>query len=100
MTKTSRHNTILHLVEQERPANQEDLRKALVRKGCKVTQATLSRDIRELGLVKGPDGYQFPSGDAMLAVIEQVLPAPERLMREFALSVKAAQNLVVIKTAA
>ena len=100
MTKISRHNAILQLVEHERPANQEELRKALVRKGCKVTQATLSRDIRELGLVKGSDGYQFPSGDAMLAVIEQVLPSADRLMREFALSVNAAQNLVVIKTAA
>src|SRR5213595_3285604 len=98
MSKPTRHNAILKIVEQATPANQDELRKALARMGFKVTQATLSRDIRELGLVKSSDGYQFaPGGPAALAN-EQVLPSSHRLVREFVLEVREAQNLLVIKT--
>src|SRR6266478_3674158 len=98
MTKASRQNAILKLLEHGSPANQDALRKALAKLGFKVAQATLSRDIRELGLVKSSDGYQFaPGGPAALAG-EQVLPSAHRLVREFVLEVREAQNLVVIKT--
>ena len=61
-----------------------------------MTQATLSRDIHELRLVKTADGYKFPQGD----VPDAFLPSIDRLMREFVYEVKAAQNLVVVKTSA
>jgi transcriptional regulator of arginine metabolism len=99
MSKPSRHNAILKIVEQASPANQDELRKALVRVGFKVTQATLSRDIRELGLVKSSDGYQFAPGAPAAIAGEQILPSADRLVREFVLDVREAQNLLVVKTA-
>ena len=58
--KAQRHNAILRLVREHSVASQERLRALLVRAGFDVTQATLSRDIRELGLVKqtAADGVQ------------------------------------------
>jgi transcriptional regulator of arginine metabolism len=60
-----------------------------------VGQATLSRDIRELGLVKTYDGYMPANG---VAVAEPVLPSVSRLVREFVVEVRLAQNLLVLKT--
>lgn len=84
---------ILQLIENGNVASQEDLRRGLVRHGQKVTQATLSRDIRELGIVKTANGYARADVNA-----EAALPAAERLVREFVLSVREAQNQLVIKT--
>jgi transcriptional regulator of arginine metabolism len=61
-----------------------------------VGQATLSRDIHELELVKTAEGYALPSGGT---VSEAALPSASRLVREFVLDVRQAQNLVVVKTA-
>jgi len=99
MTKVNRQAQILQIIETERIENQDALRKALVRRGCRVTQATLSRDIHELGLVKSAEGYHFPIGSPLGKAAEQVLPSAQRLVREFVLNVRAAQNLAVIKTA-
>ena len=46
-------------------SNQDELRRKLRRRGFDVTQATLSRDIHELRLSKGPGGYSLPNGTAM-----------------------------------
>jgi transcriptional regulator of arginine metabolism len=54
--KAQRHNAILRLVREHSIPSQERLRALLARAGFDVTQATLSRDIRELGLVKQPGG--------------------------------------------
>lgn len=96
MSKLSRQNLILELVQHETVANQEQLRKLLLRQGFDVTQATLSRDISELALVKTPDGYNVSRGG------EQPEPgyhSAGRLVREFVIEVREAQNLLVIKTA-
>ena len=96
MTKLGRQKAILEIVQQGPVASQEDLQRALHRRGCDVGQATLSRDIHELNLVKTPDGY------ARLQVAptaEPSLPPVSRLVREFVLDVRPAQNLLVIKTA-
>jgi len=96
MTKLARQKTILEIVQQGPVASQEDLQRALHRRGCDVGQATLSRDIHELNLVKTTDGYArlqaVPAG-------EPALPPASRLVREFVLDVRPAQNLLVIKTA-
>jgi len=84
---------ILQLIENGNVASQEDLRRGLVRHGQKVTQATLSRDIHELGIVKTANGYARADVNA-----EAALLAAERLVREFVLSVREAQNQLVIKT--
>ena len=97
MSKLARHSAIRDLVSsQDAISSQEELRRRLYRRGHRVTQATLSRDIHELRLVKTPDGYKFPQGE----VPDAFLPSIERLMREFVYEVKQAQNLVVVKTSA
>jgi transcriptional regulator of arginine metabolism len=96
MSKLSRQNLILDLVQQEPVANQEQLRKLLSRQGFDVTQATLSRDINELALVKTPAGYSASHGDSQA---EPGFHSAGRLVREFVVEVREAQNLLVIKTA-
>ena len=77
--KAARHKAILELVQESPIASQEELQKALDRRGMKVGQATLSRDIHELELVKTADGYALPSGGS---VLEAALPSASRLVRE------------------
>ena len=55
--KTLRHSAIRELLMTTAVANQDELRRKLAGRGINVTQATLSRDIRELKLLKGPAGY-------------------------------------------
>jgi transcriptional regulator of arginine metabolism len=94
MSKPLRQKAILQLLEERSVGNQEDLQRALNRRGMRVGQATLSRDIHELGLVKTATGYKLPGE----AIFEPALPPVARLVREFVLEVRAAQNQLVIKT--
>jgi len=93
MNKTLRQQAILHLLKHASMASQEDLQKALRKRGIRVGQATLSRDIRDLGLSKTPTGYSLIQGE-----VSPALPPVSRLVREFALEVRVAQHLLVIKT--
>jgi len=95
MSKLSRHKAILELVDKGSVTSQEELQRLLRRRGLEAGQATLSRDIRELGLVKTADGYSLPGREAGP---ETDLPSVLRLVREFVTSVRAAQNLLVTKT--
>jgi transcriptional regulator of arginine metabolism len=95
MNKTLRHRAILNVLQQGAIANQEHLQRALRKQGFKVGQATLSRDIKELNLIKGSDGYSLPQGENSSSL---TLPPVSRLVREFVLDARAAQNLLVIKT--
>lgn len=94
-TKLARQRLILQLVEKRPVASQDKLQRALASRGFKVGQATLSRDIHELRLVKTAEGYALPGNEAA----EAGLPPVQRLVREFVLSVRPAQNLLVLKTA-
>src|SRR3974390_674286 len=94
MSKLARHSAIRDLVNSQPVASQEELRRALYRRGHRVTQATLSRDIHELGLVKTAEGYKAPQGEGAATHP----PSIERLIQEFVYDVKTAQNLVVVKT--
>ena len=88
--KTQRHAAILKIVGSAMVASQEQLRERLKEAGFDVTQATLSRDIRELGLAKTAEGYQevgAPGG-----------PDLATIAAEFLWDARAAQNLVVLKT--
>lgn len=94
-TKTFRHGQILRLVSSERISNQEDLRRRLAQQRMRVTQATLSRDLHELKLVKTSEGYRAPA-----ALPEDTTPVPAltRALREFLLDIRPAENLLVLKT--
>ena len=93
--KALRHHRILELIAREPMVTQEDMVRRLTQQGLRVTQATLSRDIKELGLVKTPDGYAAPG-----AIAESAPPTPSlsHLLREFVVDVREAQNLLVLKT--
>ena len=95
MSKLSRQNLILDVVRRDQISNQEQLRRVLLKHGFEVTQATLSRDIHELGLAKTSEGYAYPNGDQP----EATVPAATRLVREFVRGIREAQNLIVVKTA-
>jgi len=93
--KTFRHGQILRLVSGQRIANQEELRRRLAAQKLRVTQATLSRDLQELRLVKTQEGYKQAS-----ALPEEPAPLPPlaRALGEFLLDVRPAENLLVLKT--
>jgi transcriptional regulator of arginine metabolism len=86
---------VLDVLKHSSVASQEDLQRVLRRRGFKVGQATLSRDIRDLNLSKSSHGYSLPQGENTIAV---ALPPVSRLVREFVLDVRSAQNLLVVKT--
>jgi len=93
--KTYRQGQILKLIAAEPITSQEELRRRLARHGLRVTQATLSRDLHELKLVKGAGGYR-----PLAAAAEETpaLPPLARAVREFLLDLRPAQNLLVLKT--
>jgi len=94
-TKTFRHGQILRLVSGEHIANQEELRHRLAKQRLRVTQATLSRDLQELKLVKTNEGYKSGSS---LPEEATTVPPLTRALREFLLDIRPAQNLLVLKT--
>jgi transcriptional regulator of arginine metabolism len=96
-TKTFRHGQILRLVSSERISNQEDLRRRLAQQRMRVTQATLSRDLQELKLVKTREGYRTPSSASPEETAASVPPLT-RALREFLLDIRPAENLLVLKT--
>ncbi len=92
--KRLRQGQILKLIAGASVPNQDELRRRLSHLGVRVTQATLSRDLRELRFVKTAEGYRS------LAAVEEVkaLPSLARALREFLLDLRPAQNLLVLKT--
>ena len=96
--KIARHSKIIELVNHYDIETQEELASRLNEAGFRVTQATVSRDIRELNLTKvaKPGG-----GSKYMAVTSQETPDGEkyiRVLREAFVSMDAAQNILVIKT--
>jgi transcriptional regulator of arginine metabolism len=91
-SKSYRQGQILKLVRARHLHTQEELADALRTQGISATQVTLSRDIRELGLVKTPEGYsQTPNPSP-------AIPGFDSVAREFLLDVRLAQNLLVLRT--
>lgn len=95
MNKSYRQSRILKLIRTRHVHTQEELARALRALKIPATQVTLSRDIRELGLVKTPDGYA-PVGAGAPPVPSS--PDVAAVAREFLLDVRAAQNLLVLRT--
>ncbi len=91
MNKGYRQGQILKLIRTKAISTQDELAQSLGKVGIQATQVTLSRDIRELGLVKTPDGYR------------QIAPqtsGPDlpTILAEFLQDVRVAQNILVLKT--
>lgn len=99
--KLQRHNAIRDVLSSSLVTNQDELRRKLRRRGFAVTQATLSRDIHELRLYKGPGGYSLPdsNGHAIAAAEEDDgPPTVSEVMASFGLRVRQAMNQVVVGT--
>jgi transcriptional regulator of arginine metabolism len=92
--KNQRHNAIRDLLVKTSVTNQDELRRKLATKGINVTQATLSRDIHELKLVKGPTGYALPNGGEE----DDDLPTLDEVLGNFGLEVRQAKNLLILLT--
>jgi len=92
MNKAYRQGQILKVIRNKRILTQEDLARELKHsQNIDTTQVTLSRDVRELGLLKTPDGYRQVEAAPPGADLAMVLG-------EFLQDVRAAQNLIVLKT--
>jgi len=92
MNKSYRQGQILKLIRARSLRTQDELARALRTVGIRATQVTLSRDLRDLGLVKTADGYAQPA---------EAAPAGRdvsTVLREFLLDVRVAQNLLVLIT--
>jgi len=100
--KFQRHNAIRDLLASSAVTNQDELRRKLRRRGFQVTQATLSRDIHELRLSKGPGGYSLPhrngTNGAAAAIEDDGPPSVAEMIESFALRVQQAMNQVVVGT--
>ncbi|HEV2129501.1 MAG TPA: arginine repressor [Longimicrobiaceae bacterium] len=97
MKKPQRHAAILDLVRSQRVSSQEVLRELLSARGFEVAQATLSRDLRELGLIKLPD-EQGGSAYAVPAHVTDPTPTLQRLLPALYLGADGVNNLLVVKT--
>jgi transcriptional regulator of arginine metabolism len=95
MSKAARQKAILDVLRKGPVSSQEDLQRAVNRLGFAVGQATLSRDIREMGLVKGGHGYTLPEAGQGPTLMP---PSVFRLVQDFLLEIREAQNLLVLKT--
>jgi transcriptional regulator of arginine metabolism len=93
--KQQRHTAIRELLVTASVLSQDDLRRKLAKRGFTVTQATLSRDINELRVMKGPNGYALPeNGDEE----DNDMPGIRETLSNFGMEVKQAQNLLIVIT--
>ena len=100
--KDLRLNAIREVLSSSAVTSQDELRRKLRRRGFDVTQATLSRDIHELQLVKGPEGYSLPNetrnGQAASLAAEDAPPSFPEMIDSFGLRATQATNQVVVRT--
>ena len=98
--KSRRQGAILDIIDGEPLRSQEELRRRLRDAGFETTQATISRDIKELGLLKraGDGAYQRPGAESQNPKL--VLSALGRATSEFVRKVERVQQLVVVRTGA
>ncbi|MEC9372276.1 MAG: arginine repressor [Planctomycetota bacterium] len=97
--KARRQRLIAELIEAEHPRSQEQLRELLLDEGIEVTQATLSRDLREVGVIKGPEGYSLPGEATRDGGRRDARKELERAIESHLLEADTAGNLVVLHTA-
>lgn len=97
--KISRQEAIKEIIKDQQIETQSDLAEALKKAGFNVTQATVSRDIKEMMLIKVPDEdgrykYSFPSENSKILTTERL----EDTLRSYTLTISSAENLIVLHT--
>ena len=104
MNVYSRREEILKIIRETSVHSQEELQALLKKRGFHVTQPTLSRDLKELGLAKTASGYVSPGDLASVTPIAAFVPKERReerlhqLVRDSVIFAETAGNLVVMKT--
>jgi len=94
MSDRARRRSLIESVLSRGPvASQEKLAGLLADRGVRTTQTTLSRDLREMGVVKGPDGYVLPGSKTAPETRER-----ERALTTWVTSVTAGGTIVVLTT--
>ncbi len=96
--KPRRHFAIREILQGDRISTQEELCEALRSRGYEITQATVSRDIKELSLVKIPDegGYRYAWPDELIP--KSSLVRIKRVFQDSVTSIDSSENVIVIKT--
>ncbi len=97
--KPRRRSRIVELLQTQTVGSQAQLRALLEREGFRVTQATLSRDLRAIGVVKGPGGYAL-AGDRGIVGASGVPAALSEVLVQYVLRIDVAQQLVIVRTGA
>lgn len=97
--KNSRQKMIQKIIEKEEISTQFELAERLKKQGFNVTQATVSRDIKEIGLIKIPiegnlSKYSMPVNISVGNIAERM----RRMFMDNAVSVNSAENIIIIKT--
>ena len=98
--KARRQGLILELIEREPLHSQEEMRRRLLQRGCEATQATISRDIKELGLVKRAGDGAYQRQGLEVPSPELALNALERAAASYLRRIDRVQQLVVVRTGA
>ncbi|RLS64955.1 MAG: arginine repressor [Planctomycetota bacterium] len=97
--KSRRHSIIRTLIAAGEVYSQHELGQLLTREGIETTQATLSRDLTELGVLKGPSGYQLPSAtDLASSAVLTAEASLARVLKRELISIDVGGTLVVLKT--
>lgn len=96
--KNARHQKILEIIEEFEIGTQEALIDKLAEYGIKTTQTTISRDIRQLKLVKGPTGMGTYKYVAPKREHANVAPIHNSVLTDSIVSIDNAQNIIVVKT--
>lgn len=94
-SKARRHRAIVESIGSRPIRTQDELSDALAANGIRVSQATLSRDVHELGLVKAADGYSVPETPGSAVLAERELA---RIAAQLLVEARTAQHLVVLRT--
>lgn len=103
ITKAQRHERIARLVQGQVIYSQQELQELLAKSGIEVTQATLSRDMTSMGVLKGPGGYVLP-GNGVAAATAAAAPGDNaeallrRTLRREMRGIDTGGSLVVIRT--
>jgi transcriptional regulator of arginine metabolism len=96
-SKSTRQQAILSLIQQHEVGSQEELRKRLESTGFSVTQATLSRDLRQLGVVRAhtPNGARYVQPESLA---DEDKPSLEALLPQLFASVDGVRELLILRT--
>jgi transcriptional regulator of arginine metabolism len=97
--KQQRHALIRQVLRDERIDTHESMAQALARRGIDVSQSTLSKDLRELGVVRVPQaegGFRYWLGDGAAPVADRTVM--ERELRDYVTDLDRAEHMLVVKT--